>query len=86
MGYRIGTRVLEMLIWRNENTSKTPKREIRLLPVLLMVQSQVWKAIFGKPADGLEKSSANVDECLSPSVENKTKQLIASSSFHRYDH
>jgi len=68
LGYRIGTRVLEMLVWRAESSSKTPKREIRLLPVLLMIQSQVWKAIFGKPADGLEKSSANVDECLSSLV------------------
>ncbi|KAF5337145.1 hypothetical protein D9611_003413 [Ephemerocybe angulata] len=64
MGYRIGTRILELLIWRNESSSKTPKREIRLLPVLLMIQSQVWKAVFGKAADGLEKSSANVDEYM----------------------
>lgn len=66
MGYRVGTRVLELLFWRNESTSKTPKREIRLLPVLIMIQTQLWKAVFGKPADGLEKSSANVDECQSP--------------------
>ncbi|KAF6766446.1 TRAPP complex subunit trs31 [Ephemerocybe angulata] len=53
MGYRIGTRILELLIWRNESSSKTPKREIRLLA-----------SVFGKAADGLEKSSANVDEYM----------------------
>ncbi|TEB39117.1 transporter particle subunit trs31 [Coprinellus micaceus] len=64
IGYRVGSRVLEILFWRNESTSKAPKREIRLLPVLLMIQTQVWKAVFGKPADGLEKSSSNVDEYM----------------------
>jgi hypothetical protein len=69
IGYRVGSRVLEFLFWRNESTSKAPKREIRLLPVLLMIQTQVWKAVFGKPADGLEKSSSNVDECTFPYLE-----------------
>ena len=41
IGYRVGSRVLELLFWRNESTSKAPKREIRLLPVLLMIQTQV---------------------------------------------
>ncbi|KAJ3502147.1 hypothetical protein NMY22_g18683 [Coprinellus aureogranulatus] len=64
LGYRVGGRVLELLFWRNESSSKAPKREIRLLPVLIMIQTQVWKAVFGKPADGLEKSSTNVDEYM----------------------
>ena len=63
LGYRIGTRVLELMTWRNESTSKAPKREIRFLPALMSIHTQVWRAVFGKPADAIEKSVENEDEC-----------------------
>lgn len=50
-------------MWRNESGSKNPKRETRLLPVLYVVHTQLWKAIFGKTADAIEKSVENDDEC-----------------------
>ena len=56
-------RVLELMVWRSDSTSKAPKREIRLNPVLIMIHTQVWKAVFGKNADALEKSVVNSDEC-----------------------
>lgn len=65
MGYRVGTRILELMIWRIEGSSKAPKREIKLLPVLMLVHTQVWKAVFGRPADALERSVENPDECMS---------------------
>lgn len=64
LGYRVGTRVLELLFWRNEASSKTPKREIRLVPVLMLMLNQVWKAVFSKAADALEKSVENADEYM----------------------
>ncbi|KAF9535771.1 TRAPP complex subunit trs31 [Crepidotus variabilis] len=64
LGYRIGTRVLELMFWRTEGSSKAPKREIRLLSVLTLVHTQVWKAVFGKAADGLERSVENPDEYM----------------------
>jgi trafficking protein particle complex subunit 5 len=63
LGYRVGTRVLELLVWRSESISKAPKREIRFLPALMSIHTQVWRAVFGKPADALEKSVENADEC-----------------------
>lgn len=63
LGYRIGTRVLELMVWRTESTSKAPKREIRFLPALMSIHTQVWKTVFGKPADAIEKSVENEDEC-----------------------
>jgi hypothetical protein len=63
LGYRIGTRVLELMVWRAESTSKTPKREIRFLPALMSIHTQLWRAVFGKPADAIEKSVENADEC-----------------------
>jgi hypothetical protein len=56
--------VSELLAWRNEGSSKAPKREIRLRDTLLFVHTQVWKAVFGKPADAVEKSVEKDDECV----------------------
>ncbi|KAF8887739.1 NO signaling/Golgi transport ligand-binding domain-containing protein [Infundibulicybe gibba] len=64
LGYRIGTRVLELMVWRAESSSKAPKREIQLLPALMSIHTQVWKAVFGKPADAIEKSVENADEYM----------------------
>ncbi|KAH6917137.1 transporter particle subunit trs31 [Coprinopsis sp. MPI-PUGE-AT-0042] len=64
LGYRIGMRVLELMVWRSDSSSKAPKREIRLLPVLMIIHSQVWKAVFGKNADAIEKSVENADEYM----------------------
>ena len=56
-------RVLELTAYRAESSSKAPKREIRLLPALMAIHTQVWRAVFGRPADAIEKSVENVDEC-----------------------
>ncbi|PSS37185.1 hypothetical protein PHLCEN_2v956 [Hermanssonia centrifuga] len=64
LGYRVGTRVLELMSWRNESSSKTPKREIRFLPALMSIHTQVWRTVFGKPADAIEKSVENPDEYM----------------------
>ncbi|KAI0345865.1 TRAPP I complex [Trametopsis cervina] len=64
LGYRVGTRVLELMVWRTEASSKAPKREIRFLPALMSIHTQVWKSVFGKPADAIEKSVENQDEYM----------------------
>ncbi|KAF8557378.1 TRAPP I complex [Imleria badia] len=56
LGYRVGVRVLELMVWRAESSSKTPKREIRFLPALMSIHTQVWRAVFGRPADAIEKN------------------------------
>lgn len=43
--------------------NRNPKRETRLLPVLLWLHTQLWKALFGKQADSLERSTEKSDEC-----------------------
>lgn len=70
LGYHHGQRFLPLLHSRLENPSaggssgsKNPKRETRLLPTLLWVHSQAWKALFGKQADSLERSTERSDEC-----------------------
>ncbi|KAI9189165.1 Trafficking protein particle complex subunit 31 [Blastocladiella emersonii ATCC 22665] len=61
VGYRVGQRFLELLVARDKGGAK---REIRLLQVLLYINTNVWKALFGKSADTLEKSSENDDEYM----------------------
>lgn len=42
---------------------KAGRRETRILGMLYYVNTTVWKYLFGKPADSLEKSTDNPDEC-----------------------
>ncbi|KAG1796111.1 NO signaling/Golgi transport ligand-binding domain-containing protein, partial [Suillus subaureus] len=51
-------------VWRAESSSKAPKREIRFLPALMSIHTQVWRAVFGRPADAIEKSVENEDEYM----------------------
>ena len=50
-GHGVGVRLLELLIHRE----KANKREIRLISILSFIHSTVWRTLFGKTADSLEK-------------------------------
>ncbi|KAA3489942.1 trafficking protein particle complex subunit 5-like isoform X1 [Gossypium australe] len=75
-GYAVGARVLELLCHRDKVllaswTSTTPsfgnegnRRETRLLGILSFVHSTVWKVLFGKVADSLEKGTEHEDEYM----------------------
>jgi len=86
LGYRIGTRVLELMVWRAEYASKVPKREIRFLPVLMAIHTQVWRAVFGKPADAIEKSVENADECTPYTPSTAPEFLLEPFDLRRHDH
>jgi trafficking protein particle complex subunit 5 len=65
MGYRVGQRVLELIVWREKNS----RRETRILGILQFIHTVVWRTLFGKAADSLEKSREHDDECTpSPPV------------------
>jgi hypothetical protein len=40
------------------------KRETRIMSILQFVSSAVWKSLFGKPADSLERSIDHADEYM----------------------
>ncbi|CAG8452592.1 12101_t:CDS:2 [Cetraspora pellucida] len=63
-GYRVGTRLLELTVWREKNS----KRETRVLGILYFIHTTVWKALFGKQADSLEKSTEHEDEYNDPLI------------------
>ena len=56
-GYHVGIRILELVCWREKNS----KRETRIIGILVFIQTNVWKTLFGKQADSLEKNDK--EEC-----------------------
>jgi len=59
-GYGVGFKVLELLAYRTRET----KRETRIMSILQFVSSSVWKSLFGKAADSLERSIDHADEYM----------------------
>eukprot|EP00094_Tigriopus_californicus_P005063 TCALIF_04877-PA protein Name:"Similar to TRAPPC5 Trafficking protein particle complex subunit 5 (Bos taurus)" AED:0.42 eAED:0.42 QI:0/-1/0/1/-1/1/1/0/191 len=53
IGFQVGARILDLLFVRD----RAARREIKLLNVLLMVKSTLWKALFAKEADKLERAN-----------------------------
>ena len=53
IGFQVGARITDLLFVRDRQA----KRETKLLNVLLTVKSTVWKALFGKEADKLERAN-----------------------------
>eukprot|EP01028_Stygiella_incarcerata_P001334 TRINITY_DN1223_c0_g1_i2.p1 TRINITY_DN1223_c0_g1~~TRINITY_DN1223_c0_g1_i2.p1 ORF type:complete len:187 (+),score=51.26 TRINITY_DN1223_c0_g1_i2:108-668(+) len=59
-GYLVGVRLLELLTIRE----KGGKRETKLIGILQFIHGTLWKYLFGKNADGIEKSTENEDEYM----------------------
>jgi hypothetical protein len=60
-GYALGQRLLELLLYRE---GRSAKRETRILGILQFTAQTLYRHLFGKPADGLEKSRDNEDEYM----------------------
>mmetsp|Transcript_14457 Transcript_14457/g.19956 ORF Transcript_14457/g.19956 Transcript_14457/m.19956 type:complete len:193 (+) Transcript_14457:44-622(+) len=60
IGRRVGEKVLELLCFRE----KASRREIRLLGMLSFIHTTVWKCLFGKAAESLERGTDNEDEYM----------------------
>jgi hypothetical protein len=58
-GYGIGVRLLELISFREKNF----KRETKLIGIISFIHGNVWRVMFGKQADALERSSEQDDEC-----------------------
>ncbi|KAJ1938119.1 protein particle complex subunit [Linderina macrospora] len=60
IGYRVGLRVFELAMWRE----KTVHRETRVLNTLVFINTVVWRTLFDKQADSLERSTESEDEYM----------------------
>ncbi|KAI3776626.1 hypothetical protein L1987_46412 [Smallanthus sonchifolius] len=72
-GYAVGVRVLELLCHREKGN----RRETRLLGILSFVHSTVWKVLFGKVADSLEKGTEHEDEYMISEKELLVNRFIS---------
>ncbi|TDH70359.1 hypothetical protein CCR75_009334 [Bremia lactucae] len=72
-GFGVGVRVVELLCHRE----KSARRETRLLAMLQFIVSTCWKALFGKAADALERSTENEDEYMIHELEPLTNKFVS---------
>jgi trafficking protein particle complex subunit 5 len=70
-GYSVGLRVLELLAIRGTGSSITRggltndyRRETKLMNILQFISTTVWKSLFHKAADSLERSIDHADEYM----------------------
>lgn len=61
-GYQVGLRMLELITHRERSN----KRETKIVPMLTFVSNTVWKVLFGKAADSLERHTEHEDEYAAP--------------------
>jgi len=72
-GATIGVRVLELVNLRDGKT----RRETRMLGMLQYVHTSLWKSLFGRAADGLEKVVESEDEFMISETEPLVNQFIS---------
>eukprot|EP01041_Mallomonas_annulata_P011650 gene11650-24399_t len=60
LGYGIGQRMVELIGCRD----RLNKRETRMVNMLQYISNVVWKHLFNKAADSLERSTENEDEYM----------------------
>jgi len=72
-GYGVGFKVLELLAYR----SRESKRETRIMSILQFISSSVWKSLFSKAADSLERSIDHADEFMIVDYEPITSTFIS---------
>lgn len=69
-GYSVGMKLLDLLLYRSPtpfSSSSSAAANIRpthVLPLLQFVSTVLWKHLFGRPADALERSQENKDEYM----------------------
>mmetsp|Transcript_6210 Transcript_6210/g.9061 ORF Transcript_6210/g.9061 Transcript_6210/m.9061 type:complete len:216 (-) Transcript_6210:359-1006(-) len=72
-GFSVGLKTIELAAFR----SREFKRETRLMSILHFVSSTVWRSLFGKAADSLERSIDNADEFMIVDYEPITSTYIS---------
>mmetsp|Transcript_12835 Transcript_12835/g.34781 ORF Transcript_12835/g.34781 Transcript_12835/m.34781 type:complete len:213 (-) Transcript_12835:101-739(-) len=76
-GTGIGHKLLELQCLREKQGKGEGKRQNRLIGILTFISSDVWKGLFGKAADSLEKSNEDEDEYMIHEAEPVTNQFVS---------
>ena len=72
LGYQVGIKILDLLVLREKQQYR---RETKLINMLTFIKTSVWKNLFGKEADKLER--ANDDERTCENQANNCYKLFA---------
>ena len=76
-GHRVGHKVYELQCWREKQGKGDGKRYNRLIELLTFISSTVWKSLFGKAADSLERSTEAEDEYMIMEAEPVTNTFVS---------
>jgi trafficking protein particle complex subunit 5 len=74
-GYPLGLRLLSLLHYRLP--PRQQDRPTRILPLLQFIHTTLWKHLFGRAADALERSSTNELEYMISDNEPLINQYIS---------
>ena len=65
LGVPVGEKMLELMFFREKGGAngacQNGKRETKAVQMLHFINNALWKALFGRPADGLEQSTEDED-------------------------
>ncbi|KAI9803174.1 MAG: hypothetical protein M1825_001965 [Sarcosagium campestre] len=61
-GHPIGLRLLDLLLYRE--VGRTVQRPTRILPLVQFIHTTLWRQLFARAADALERSQDNEDEYM----------------------
>jgi hypothetical protein len=75
-GYPIGLRLLDLLLSRSSNPLASI-RPTRILPLLQFIAQQVYRHLFGRPADALERSGTDPGQYMIFDNEPLVNQYIS---------
>lgn len=62
-GYPLGLRLLDLLLSRSANPLASI-RPTRILPLLQFIAQTLWRHLFGRPADALERSESDASQYM----------------------
>jgi hypothetical protein len=78
-GYPLGLRLLDLLLSRSPTSSSQPPttRPTRIIALLQFITTVLWKHLFGRSADALERASANPAEYMITDNDPLVNQYIS---------
>lgn len=74
-GYPIGLRLLDLLLYREP--ARTAQRPTRILALLQFITTTLWRHLFGRQADALERSKDHEDEYMISDNEPLVNQYVS---------
>lgn len=74
-GHPIGLKLLDLLLYREP--PRTQLRPLHIIALLQFITTTLWKHLFGRAADSLEKSNDQVDEYMISDNEPLVNQYIS---------